>query len=323
VLVKSRTVFAGEGAQRHAIHVSGVVVDVTERRRAEEALRQSEERLRLLTERFQTALQASPVVAFNQDRDLRYTWIYNSSLGFDPESIIGLRDQDLFERNGDAEVIESIKSDVLLTGEPRRSKVRLLHQGVEHAYDLIVHPLHDGEGRVDGVTCAAIDITDAKRSEEALRTRNERLRLLSTTASQLVLRGTGQGPTPTPFSRVSSPTWPDAHVEMHLHYRTSEPNVPAHIERGAFEQTRNAAATLAFGDSLCGTVASTGSRLIVEDMQTSDSRPRVSCGVSASEPTPGSHSSRAGASSRPPFATAHRNAFEPDEIALIQTVCDS
>src|SRR6476620_8329483 len=36
VLVKSRTVFDGEGAQRQAIHVSGVVMDVTERRRAEE-----------------------------------------------------------------------------------------------------------------------------------------------------------------------------------------------------------------------------------------------------------------------------------------------
>ena len=326
VLVKSRTVFAGEGAQRHAIHVSGVVVDVTERRRAEEALRQSEERLRLLTERFQTALQASPVVAFNQDRDLRYTWIYNSSLGFDPESIIGLRDQDLFERNGDAEVIESIKSDVLLTGEPRRSEVRLLHQGVEHAYDLIVHPLHDGEGRVDGVTCAAIDITDAKRSEEALRTRNERLRLLSTTASQLVLRGTGlqSSDTDSILASVFANVARTLHVEMHLHYRTSEPNVLRLISSGGLsEQTRNAAATLAFGDSLCGTVASTRSRLIVEDLQASDletAQELRSLGIRTYAGFPLVASGRVVATAS--FATAHRNAFEPDEIALIQTVCD-
>ena len=326
VLVKSRTVFGGEGAQRHAIHVSGVVVDVTERRRAEEALRQSEERLRLLTERFQTALQASPVVAFNQDRDLRYTWIYNSSLGFDPESVIGLRDRDLFERNADAEVIESIKRDVLQTGEPRRSEVRLLHQGVEHAYDLTVHPLHDGEGRVDGVTCAAIDITDAKRSEEALRTRNERLRLLSTTASQLVLRGTGlqRSDTDSILASVFANVARTLHVEMHLHYRTSEPNVLRLVSSGGLsEQTRNAAATLAFGDSLCGTVASTRSRLIVEDLQTSDletAQALRSLGIRTYAGFPLVASGRLVATAA--FATAHRNTFEPDEIALIQTVCD-
>jgi PAS domain S-box-containing protein len=326
VLVKSRTVFSGEGPQRHAIHVSGVVVDITERRRAEEALRQSEEHLRLVTERFQTALQASPIVAFNQDRDLRYTWIYNPALGYDAESVIGRRDTDLFERSVDAAATEAVKREVLQTGEGQRAEVRVLHEGVEHVYDLIVQPLRDRAGRVDGVTCAAIDITDAKRSEEALRTRNERLRLLSTTASQLVLRSTALpgSDTDTILSGVFANVARTLRVEMYLHYRTAEPGVLRLIScSGLPEETRAAASTLRFGDSLCGSVAAAGGRIIVEDVQASDleiAREMRALGVSTYAGFPLLAGGRVVATAS--FATAHRLAFEQDEIALMQTVCD-
>jgi PAS domain-containing protein len=69
-----------------------------------------EEALRRTTERFEAAIQASPVVVFNQDRQLRYTWILNPPLGYDANEIIGTRDIDLLERAGDAARSESIKT---------------------------------------------------------------------------------------------------------------------------------------------------------------------------------------------------------------------
>jgi PAS domain-containing protein len=51
----------------------GIQRDVTEQVRLEEILRQNEER-------FRVALKDSPITVFNQDRDLRYTWIYNPQL---------------------------------------------------------------------------------------------------------------------------------------------------------------------------------------------------------------------------------------------------
>ena len=50
VLVKGRTFFQGTGQQRRAVAATGVIIDVTERRNTEQALRESEERLRLATE---------------------------------------------------------------------------------------------------------------------------------------------------------------------------------------------------------------------------------------------------------------------------------
>ncbi len=55
--------------------VLSAIRDVTERRRADEALRFSEER-------FRVALKNSSVVVFNQDHELRYTWINSPVLAW-------------------------------------------------------------------------------------------------------------------------------------------------------------------------------------------------------------------------------------------------
>src|SRR5438874_13823375 len=56
---------------------NGIIIalhDVTERRKAEDALRQSEAR-------FRVALKSSPITVFNQDRNLRYTWMHSPRFG--------------------------------------------------------------------------------------------------------------------------------------------------------------------------------------------------------------------------------------------------
>lgn len=66
----------------------GTMLNVTERRQAQDALRVNEERLRV-------ALDATPVAVFNQDKELRYTWIYNSKLAVPAKQFIGKSDIDL------------------------------------------------------------------------------------------------------------------------------------------------------------------------------------------------------------------------------------
>ncbi len=79
---------AERDASGEVVKLYGSVQDVTEREH-------KEKELRLATERFQTALKSSSISVFNQDLDLRFTWLYNPTPGYDPSQVIGKNDIDI------------------------------------------------------------------------------------------------------------------------------------------------------------------------------------------------------------------------------------
>ncbi len=140
--------------------LTGVVLifrDITERRRREEAVRRSEER-------FRVALKNSPVVVFNQDRDLRYLWVYNPTHGFPSQAVVGKTDADVMPQ-ADAVRWAGIKHAVLESGVGTREEISATVDGKRRTFDLTVEPLRDGEGSIAGITCASIDITERKREQ--------------------------------------------------------------------------------------------------------------------------------------------------------------
>jgi len=143
------------------VEIQAVGRDITERRQIEEKLRTSEER-------FRVALTAIPIPVFNQDRELRYTWIANPTLGMPAEACLGRTDEELLGPEMAAPLM-AIKRRVLETGRGAREEVCLTRQGQTGWYDLMVEPHLDTQGRVTGVTCAALDMTERKRVESALR----------------------------------------------------------------------------------------------------------------------------------------------------------
>ena len=135
--------------------------DITRRRQVEEAVVESEER-------FRVALKTSPVVLFNQDRDLRYTWIYNPSRGYSVDEVEGKTDAELLSAE-DAERLTRIKRRVIETGTSAREEVELTSGGIKNVYDLNIEPMLDPLGEISGITCVALDITERKRAEERIR----------------------------------------------------------------------------------------------------------------------------------------------------------
>jgi PAS domain S-box-containing protein len=149
-----------------------------------EALRTSEAALREGERRFQIALKNSPIVVFEQDLDLRYTWIFNPRLGYKASEVIGKTDTEILDREC-AAVLTEIKRRVVETGQPTRQEVAVAAPGAPlEYYDMFVEPRRDSKGRIIGVVCAATDIAEHKKSLDALR-RNDALMSLAVDAARM------------------------------------------------------------------------------------------------------------------------------------------
>ncbi|MBD2252546.1 response regulator [Nostoc parmelioides] len=148
-----------------------------ERQRVEEALRHSEER-------FRVALKNSPIFVFNQDRDLRYTWIYNPIAGWTVEEMFGKQDSEIMSEQ-DAQCLTAIKYHVLTTGIGNRQVVSIGTPLGKKYYDLTVEPLRNESQDIVGITCACIDISERKLAEAKIR---EQAALLDITTDAICVR---------------------------------------------------------------------------------------------------------------------------------------
>ncbi|CAD5942205.1 response regulator [Planktothrix agardhii] len=135
--------------------------DITKRKQAEITLLKSEERLRV-------ALKSAPITLFNQDQALRYTWVHNPTLNQSDQEIIDNTDFELFPEAGVARLTQ-LKRRVLETGIGTREEVPIFADGQQYCFDLTIEPLHNPNHEIIGITCAAVDISDYKRIELALR----------------------------------------------------------------------------------------------------------------------------------------------------------
>jgi PAS domain S-box-containing protein len=149
-----------------------------------ESLKVSTAELRTSERRFQLALGSSPIVVFEQDLDLRYTWIFNSKLGYQAAEVIGKTDAEIMDPACVARLTE-LKRSVIETGLPRCDEVASAAPGRPLIYyDMHVEPLRGDDGKIIGITCAATDITERKLALETLR-KNEALMGLAADAARL------------------------------------------------------------------------------------------------------------------------------------------
>lgn len=156
-------------------------VEVTERRRIEGALRESEEKYRRLVENMQEVIYAV-------DPSGKVTYASPSVealLGIGPEDIMGRSIAEFVVPKDLRGMQESFQS--VLAGRSQSNVYRLVtHSGDVRWVHTSSRPVFDGS-LVVGVHGLLVDITERRRAEEALRTSEERWRLLVENAPVLVV----------------------------------------------------------------------------------------------------------------------------------------
>ncbi len=173
-------------------YVSGVFFDITERKRAEEALRESEHYFRSLLFNMHEDILVI-------DRDYRITDANNTLLvtvGLKYEEVIGRHCYEI--SHGYNEPCERKGEDCMLrqvfeTGKPGNCRHQHIQaDGSKVWVDILLSPLRDENGNVTHVIEAIRDVTDLVEMQDVLRESEENFRALAENANDGILIAAGE-----------------------------------------------------------------------------------------------------------------------------------
>lgn len=143
-----------------------VVIDISDRKRAEQALQQSRQLL-------QDVIDAVPAAIAVKDRDLRFILVnrgFEALYGMSAPQLLGKRTG---ETRGaeNAALIEAMDREVFRTGRaiPFQEIEAQSDEDRGHTYWMGKMPLRNSDGQVFGTVGVALDITERKATEEKLR----------------------------------------------------------------------------------------------------------------------------------------------------------
>ena len=159
-----------------------VSIDVTERKRAEEALRLAKEELsryskdlerqvEIRTREISSILKYTPAVVYIKDVAGRYLHVnsrYEELFQVRNEDIRGKTDYDILPKQV-ADQFRSHDTAVLTDNHSRQVEERIPQEDGMHTYLSVKFPVYDATGSIRGVCGIAADITAEKKAQEQLR----------------------------------------------------------------------------------------------------------------------------------------------------------
>ncbi|RCJ15922.1 hypothetical protein A6S26_06400 [Nostoc sp. ATCC 43529] len=158
-------------------------LNITERKQTEERTRQLMSQVQHQANILNAILCASVDRIFIFDRDGRYQYVSESGaalLGWTVEEMLGKTWQEL---NFSPEIfammrpVDSQREKVMATAQPLRAETEYIAADGLHFYEYILAPLYNPEQGMAGIIAVYRDISERKRTEQALRQSEQRLRL--------------------------------------------------------------------------------------------------------------------------------------------------
>src|SRR5579883_699323 len=141
-----------------------VVEDIDDRKRLEEALERERQSLRTMME------NASDVIV-RFDRDFRHRYVnpvITQITGLDPQEILGKTNEELHMPVEVLTVWNTALKQVLATGQPGRAEFSFPTPQGERLYEARLTPERDAQNEIVSILSIARDVTELKRTQEAL-----------------------------------------------------------------------------------------------------------------------------------------------------------
>ena len=170
VLISGSPLLGPDGAMESMI---GTFTDITDRKKAEDALRREQQLVQILLDNVPDAIYFKDL----ESRFVRVNPAHARIMGFkNPEEAIGARDAEIFRPEAAAAFLADEQA-VIATGRPLIGKIEH-HGGPQESmrwFSTTKVPMRDPDGRIVGTAGITREITDLKRAEDEIRKLNEEL----------------------------------------------------------------------------------------------------------------------------------------------------
>jgi PAS domain S-box-containing protein len=303
----------------------GFVLDLTEQKRAERAVQQSELRFRTLIEQSPLSIQI-----FNPEgKTIRVNRAWETLWGMTIDDLADyniLHDLQLAEKGILPDIQRGFAGESVMLSpihyDPNQTLPGVTTNSAPQRWtQAYIYPVKEEGGKIREVVLIHEDITERKLAEIALKSSNDRLGLLYSISSSLLLHEQPNAFLTSLFSQLSS------HLQLEVYFNylldRQQQMLRLHTYSGIPESSVSQTQWVPLGQGICGTVASERRSIVMENVQ-HDVNPISklirSLGVTAYACYP--LIARGQLIGTLSFGTRNRPRFTGDELALMQVMSE-